>query len=225
MLTLPHTESVYRRLPVGVVRVHEMDEDCPMTFPVRGLAATLLLVACLARSAGACEMTRLATVPLMVADGRILVALEINGHEATFQLDTGAARSVVTPEAVHRLGLPRDRWVGSTIGGIGGIERRSVADTTSLTLAGIALRHRDAARDRCSRSSCSARRRAGGRIIDGLLGRDFLSEFDVALDVGARTMTLWRVQGCAGRFLPGSASGAAPTTRSPRCRRTAMRSS
>ena len=181
-----------------------------MALPVRLLASTLVLVACLARSAGACEMTRLATVPLTLADGRILVDLEINGRDATFQLDTGAARSVVTPQAVHRLGLARDRWVGSTIGGIGGIDRRSVADTTSLTLAGIALHHRDAARDSMLPVAVLGAPEAGGRIIDGLLGRDFLSAFDVALNVGARTMALWRVRGCAGRFLPlmGAWSGA-----------------
>ncbi|MGA9868055.1 MAG: retroviral-like aspartic protease family protein [Acetobacteraceae bacterium] len=173
-----------------------------MALPVRLLAFALVLVACLARPAGACEMARLATVPLMLADGRILVDLEINGRDATFQLDTGAARSVVTPEAVRRLELARDRWVGSTIGGIGGIDRRSVADTTSLTLAGIALHHRDGPRDSMLPVAVLGAPEAGGRIIDGLLGRDFLSAFDVALNVGARTMTLWRVQDCAGRFLP-----------------------
>lgn len=173
-----------------------------MVLLIRLLAPILLLAPCLAWSADACEMTRLATVPLTLADGRILVDLEVNGRGATFQLDTGAARSVVTPEAVRRLGLARDRWVGSTIGGIGGIDRRSVADTTSLTLAGIALHHRDAAGDSMLPVAVLGAPEVAGRIIDGLLGRDFLSEFDVALNVGAHTMALWRVKDCTGRFLP-----------------------
>lgn len=169
---------------------------------MRMLASAFLLTACLAGGAGACEMTPLATVPLMLINGRILVDLAVNLRPATFQLDTGAGRSIVTPEAVRRLGLARDRWVGSTIGGIGGIDRRSVADTTSLTLAGVALHHHDAARDSMLPVATLGAPEAGGRVIDGLLGRDFLSAFDVALDVGAHTMALWRVQGCTARFLP-----------------------
>ena len=173
-----------------------------MTRAIRMLAAFVLLAVGLARPSGACEMARLAAVPLALADGRILLDVAVNGRAAIFQLDTGAARSLVTPEAVRRLDLARDRWVSSTVGGIGGIERRSLADTTSFTLGGIALHHRDASRDSMLTVATLAAPHAGGRTIDGLLGRDFLSAFDIELDVAARTVALWRVQGCTGRFLP-----------------------
>ena len=42
----------------------------------------------------------------------------------------------------------------------------------------------------------------GGRQIDGLLGRDFLSLFDLDLDFPRQTLTLYDVHGCTGRFLP-----------------------
>jgi hypothetical protein len=37
---------------------------------------------------------------------------------------------------------------------------------------------------------------------DGLLGGDLLSFFDIDLDLPARQLTLFSVEGCAGRFLP-----------------------
>lgn len=161
-----------------------------------------MLAACLAHPAAACEAKPRATVPLVTAGARLLVAVAVNGRPATFQVDTGAARSLVTPDAVRRLGLVRDRWVGATVRGLGGIERQSVADPTSLALGGVPLRHRNAIGDRTLTVAPLGVSQAGGRTIDGLLGRDFLSGFDVVLDVSARRMTLWAVSGCAGRFLP-----------------------
>ena len=42
----------------------------------------------------------------------------------------------------------------------------------------------------------------GGRRIDGLLGRDFLSGLDLDLDLPHRSLTLYNAHGCVGRFLP-----------------------
>lgn len=162
----------------------------------------LTLAAGLTRPAAACEAKPQATVPLIVVGARLLVAVAVNDRPATFQLDTGATRSLVTPDATRRLGLVRDRWVGATVRGIGGIERQSVADPSSLAVGGIPLRHRNAIGDRTLTVAPLGLASAGGRTVDGLLGRDFLSSFDVVLDVSARRMTLWAVSGCAGRFLP-----------------------
>jgi hypothetical protein len=170
------------------------------------LAATslpgLLLATCLARPVAACEAVPRTTVPLDVVGARALVVVTVNGKPGTFLLDTGAMRSQVTPEAVGRLGLVRDRWVGSVVRGIGGIEHRSVADPASLTLGGIRLRHRNTIQDQTLAVAPLGAPEAGGRTIDGLLGRDFLSAFDVVVDMTAGRMTLWAVNGCTGRFLP-----------------------
>ena len=77
----------------------------------------------------ACVVDDKANVALTVSGMRaITVPVEVNDIEATFILDTGAQRSVVTQEAVQRLGLVRDKWVGTTMAGVGGIERRPNAD-------------------------------------------------------------------------------------------------
>ena len=137
---------------------------------------------------------------------------------ATFILDTGAQRSVVTQEAVQRLGLSRDEWVGTTMSGIGGIDRRPNAEPRSLSLGGVPLVRRTLNHDTSMTvgilpAPCRQSR------IDGLLGRDFLSLFDLDLDVPGRRLTLYQVNDCTGRFLPWA--GTTPRSRSHPGRRRA----
>ncbi len=166
------------------------------------LLLMLLMPSRVARPAPACETTRVATIPLTVVDGRMLLALTVNGRPATFQLDTGAALSLVTPEAVRRLALARDRWIASTVAGIGGVERRSVANAGSILLGGIALRERTSPHGPILAVGTLAAPQVGGHPIDGLLGRDLLGAFDAEFDLAKSTVALWRVRNCAGRFLP-----------------------
>lgn len=139
----------------------------------------------------------------------MLLDLTVDGRPATFQLDTGASRSLVTPEAARRLELPRDRWIGSTVIGIGGIERRSVADAMSIVLGATALHQRDSRHGAILAVATLASQRVGGHLIDGLLGRDLLGAFDVEIDPAKGTLSLWRVRNCAGRFLPWTGTYAA----------------
>ena len=130
-------------------------------------------------------------------------ARQVNGIAGTFILDTGAAQTVVTPDAVNHFGLALDEWTATTMRGVGGIERRRNADPRSVELGGV--------------DTASAKPRAGLDIARGdvaaghggrparwtdCLGRDFLSLFDLDLDFPGRTLTLYDVHGCAGRFLP-----------------------
>lgn len=161
----------------------------------------LLMLAALSRQAGACQVDALATVPLQGHGGSIAVTARVNGADALLKLDTGASRSVLTPAAVRRLNVARDEWVGTTMGGIGGVDRRPNADPREISLAGIPLTRRTTTHDN---SLVVAEIPDAGRL-DGLLGRDFLSLFDLDLNMPARTMTLYRVTACSGRFLPWTA--------------------
>ncbi|MBV9118842.1 MAG: clan AA aspartic protease [Acetobacteraceae bacterium] len=165
-------------------------------------ALALLLSPWFSVASRACALAPRATVPLRVEASQFLVAVTVDGREATFKLDTGAARSLVTPEAARRLDLPRDPWVGATVWGVGGIERASVAAPRSLSLAGVPLRQRGPTGEAALAVGPLAAPPGGGPPVDGLLGRDLLSTFDVELDPPAHRMTLWDVSGCAGRFLP-----------------------
>ncbi len=171
-----------------------------------GTARTLwLLLASLLLPATAhagCIVEQKASVPLDVIAGAITLPIEVNGITATFILDTGAQRSVVTQAAVERLGIARDAWVGTTMSGVGGIQSRPNADPRSLTLGGVPLVRRTLTRDTSLTVGVLPRTRAGSLVIDGLLGRDFLALFDLDLDVPGRRLTLYQVRDCAGRFLP-----------------------
>ncbi len=136
-----------------------------------------------------------ATIPLDVVGGAIIVPVEVNGIAASFILDTGAQRSVVTGEAVRRLGLARDQWVGTTLSGVGGIDRRANADPRSFSLGGVRLVRRTLNHDTSLTVGIIPRTVVGDHVIDGLLGRDFLSVFDLDLDMPARRLTIYSVQG------------------------------
>ena len=150
----------------------------------------------------ACLVDNKASVALTLAGGAITVPVAVNGVTATFLLDTGAQRSLVTEAAVRRLGLARDEWVGTTMSGVGGIQSRPNADPSSLSLGGIALVRRTLTRDSSLTVGVIPRTQFGNLMIDGLLGRDFLSLFDLDLNLPDHALTLYQVHDCAGRFLP-----------------------
>jgi hypothetical protein len=149
----------------------------------------------------ACTVAEQASVPFTLANGRMTVPLEVNGIAATFVLDTGAQRSLVTPQAVRRLNLTLDQWVATTMRGVGGVVEHPDADPRSITLGGMALRPDTLARD-ISLTVGDLPGMGADTVVDGLLGRDFLAAFDLQFDMAARRLTLYEVHGCGGRFLP-----------------------
>jgi predicted aspartyl protease len=153
-------------------------------------------------SPAACVTRQLASVPLEIVGAVVLAPVVVNAISGTFILDTGSSQTVVTPDAVGRFDLALDEWTATTMRGVGGIERRRNANPRSIELGGVALRRRSLARDMTLRVGTLPRSAAGEKRIDGLLGRDFLSVFDLDVDFPHRTLTLYDVRGCIGRFLP-----------------------
>jgi predicted aspartyl protease len=149
----------------------------------------------------ACTVTPRTSVSFLPDVQVPAVPVTINGVVGRFLLDTGAERSVVTPDAVSRLHLRLDDWVATTMRGVGGIERHRNADPDSMSIGEVSLRRHTLARDR-SLTVATLPSSPGPDPVDGLLGRDFLSGFDLQLDMLARTMSLYTVEGCHGRFLP-----------------------
>lgn len=150
----------------------------------------------------ACSVRQRTVVALDIVGSVVLVPVEVNGIPGTFILDTGAAQTVVTPDAVSHFSLALDEWTATTMHGVGGLERRRNADPRSVEIGGVALHRRSLGRDATLRVATLARSMVRGQRIDGLLGRDFLSLFDLDLDLPGRTLALFDVQDCSGRFLP-----------------------
>ncbi|HEX3575677.1 MAG TPA: retroviral-like aspartic protease family protein [Rhodopila sp.] len=172
-----------------------------------GLLGVVLLLA--PRAQAACILNERTSVALQAAGGTITVPVQVNGITATFILDTGAQRSVVTEQAARRLGLARDQWVGTTMSGVGGIQSRPNADPRSLSLGGVPLVRRTLNHDTSLTVGVLPGARGQDAAIEGLLGRDFLSLFDLDIDVPSRRLTLYQPTGCSGRFLPWSTHYAA----------------
>jgi len=164
------------------------------------LICILCLPAWHATAQAACTVTEHASVPFTLVQGRLTVPLTVDDRPATFVLDTGATRALVTPQAVRRLNLPLDKWVATTMRGVGGVVEHADADPRSMTLGGMPLRQATLARH--ISLTVGDLPGMGADAVDGLLGRDFLSEFDLQLDMTARRLTLYDVHGCSGRFVP-----------------------
>src|SRR5258708_3786326 len=145
------------------------------------MIARILLLALLWPSVvfAECSVRQLAAVPLDIIGTVVLAPVMVNGTPGTFILDTGASQTVVTPEAVIHFSLALDEWTATTMRGVGGLERRRNANPRSVTLGGVALHRRSLARDSTLRVATLPRTMVSDRKIDGLLGRDFLSLFDL----------------------------------------------
>ena len=147
-------------------------------------------------SFASCLVRERASVKLEILGTTILVPVAVNGTAGRFVLDTGAALTTVSPAAVARFGLVLDEWTATTMRGIGGIERRRNALPRTVELGGIPLHRRSVARDATLRVATLQ------GDFDGLLGRDFLSAFDLVIDWPQRHLILYEVRDCSGRFLP-----------------------
>jgi hypothetical protein len=120
-----------------------------------------------------------ATIPF-VAGQPIIVTAQINGAgPVTLVLDTGADRTMVAPAALLRIGVAASGTYRAEVRGVTGTTQADVVWVDSLQVGGA---------------------RAGPLAIvahdaelteaDGLLGRDFLSLFSVAIDTRASVVTL-----------------------------------
>ena len=170
--------------------------------PWSGLKSIVLGLLLLAGGvAQACQVVSKATITLARAGTGVLVPVTVNGTTADFLLDTGAERSVIGLQAADRLHVARDEWVSTDIQGAGGRDRRRLGRPASLTLGGLALRRHTVAADN-SVVIGPIPETVDGKPVAGLLGQDFLSAFDLDLDLPAGTLTLFGVNACSGRFLP-----------------------
>jgi predicted aspartyl protease len=120
-----------------------------------------------------------ATIPF-VAGRPIVVAAQINGAgPVMLVLDTGADRTMVAPAALLRIGIAASGTSRAEVRGVTGTTQADVVWVNSLEVGGA---------------------RAGPLAIvahdaelteaDGLLGRDFLSLFSVAIDTRTSIVTL-----------------------------------
>lgn len=136
----------------------------------------------------ACAVDRRGSFALDMRSGRPVVDVQVNGRPARLLLDTGANVTFFTVAAAERLGLRGDGVYRSTSKSIGGEAQSLPAQVDSFAFAGIDLPLR--------RAIVVAMDAKGIAESDGLLGIDVLRQFDMELDMPARTGALYRARNC-----------------------------
>jgi predicted aspartyl protease len=125
-----------------------------------------------------------------MARGVWIVPVEIDGTRLRMILDTGAERTLLTEGAVARLGMPRDTQHETRTFGIGGVSTTRDAIVSNFAIGGTYLPV-----PRVTVGQFALPIEQGGDL-DGLLGADILSAFDVDLDTRTGRLTLYRARNC-----------------------------
>ncbi len=137
-----------------------------------------------------CAVIPVASAPLLPAKGVWTVTVAINGHPLRLIVDTGAERTLLPEAVVARLGLPRDARHETRTVGIGGLSITRDARVAQFAIGGTALPVRSVTVASFDLPVVS------GTPLDGLLGADVLSAFDVDLDIRDDRLTLYRAREC-----------------------------
>ena len=155
------------------------------------LATTALLSACAAaNSPEACRVTHVADIPIQLVANVPLVDVRINDHPAKLILDTGAETVLIRDSSFDRLGLERNYQGLSYSTGIGAQSsnwpsRPAVLSLGPITLPPAALL-----------VGAIPFRLPGPDQIDGLLGSQILSAYDLDLDLPSRRLGLYERRRC-----------------------------
>lgn len=119
-----------------------------------------------------------------------VVTVHINGGTADFLFDTGAERTVMTAAAAGRLGVEAHYEYPRRMRSLGIAVAGGEARLRSFDLGGMALR------DFRILVGAVLLPSLDGRPVDGLLGADFLSDYEVDLDLAHRRITLYAPPPC-----------------------------
>jgi predicted aspartyl protease len=137
---------------------------------------------------------RVAFAMLLMVRGVWTLPVTVDGAPLRLILDTGAERTLLTEAAVTRLGMTRDPRHETRTYGFGGLSTTHDAEVISFTIGGAYL---PVASVTVGQFALPPVAGPGGAVaLDGLLGADVLSAFDVDLDARAGRLTLYRARDC-----------------------------
>src|SRR5271163_2086724 len=144
-------------------------------------------------AAGAgCGTNRIGETTVATVQNVPIVILLANGKPVTLLLDTGAASTILTPAAAQRIGAqpPRVEFQRSVGGFGGGTLKTNEVELRSFSVGGVAIPWR-----RLPIASVISPNTFLGPL-DGILGADVLSSFDVDLDLPHHRMAFYKRQSC-----------------------------
>ncbi len=156
-----------------------------------------------------CQPTREAELAVTPLGNIPIVTARINGAAADFLFDTGAERSIMTAAAAKRLGIAAHFEYARNMRSLGAAVAGGDARLRSFELGGMPLRNFSILVGAVSLPSVR------GKPIDGLLGADFLGDYEVELDLPRRRISLYAPPPCPLTAPPWSGSyGAIAANRS-----------
>lgn len=154
------------------------------------LAALAVLGACVApaHSFAACQLARIAQLPVTMRRLMPLVPAKINGVDAKLVADTGAFFNLLTPQSVTKFGLrTRPAPYGmERLGGISGSAHVQVATAKEFDVLGARFPNADFFVAAPQLQS----------VANGLLGQNVLSAADAEYDLADGVIRLFRPKNC-----------------------------
>ena len=127
------------------------------------------------------------TVPFTLASAEPLIVVQAVVNEQgpfQFALDTGAGRTVLTPELAERLNIGVTKEVKGA--GVGGKVRLAGATVDSLSLSGATVRDHDVVVGAFIHTISAA----VGTKLEGIVGHNFLNQFLLTIDYPQNRLTL-----------------------------------
>ena len=144
-------------------------------------------------AAGGCGAVRLGEPTVATLRNAPIVTLSANGVPVTLVLDTGAEGTILTPAVAQRIGAQRPQIeFQRQLHGIAGTLQTTEAELRSFTIGGVAIPWH---RVRVAPVNVAP---VFSGPLDGVLGADSLSSFDVDLDLPGHRMVLYGKQTCPG---------------------------
>ena len=152
-------------------------------FTVASISAAIAAPACGPHKIADIAVATVGRVPVITVTG--------NGLPLSLILDTGAARTVITPTAAERIKAQPPRIAFQRqMRGIAGSLSSNEVELRSFALGSTPIAWR-----RLTVAPVTIKAIAG-IPFDGLLGADVLSDFDIDLDLPQHRMTLYEKQSC-----------------------------
>ena len=149
------------------------------------LALNSVLLAPRAQAAEGCTLGTVAELPVTMAGYRPLIIAKINNQEAQFVLDSGAFYSMISTATAAEFNLKLKRApFGLTVQGIGGSVTPEVATVKQFGIAGVLVPNVEFL--------------VGGSEVGGvgLIGQNFLEQWDVEYDFAKGVVRLFKPEGC-----------------------------
>lgn len=165
----------------------------PVAAAIRAAACGLALAVLAAvgpAAAADCRPVRLVELAVTPMGNVPTVTLRVDGAPATFLFDTGAERTVLTTDAAKRLRLSAHYEYARQMRSLGGAMSSGDARLASLGSGGLAMTNFRVLVGPISLPPVA------GKPLDGLLGADFFTGFEVDLDLAHHRIILYEPPPC-----------------------------